>query len=209
MNFLAHCLLAERAANELNQSTDVTRMLIAGGFIGDFLKGPVSEDLPPALGLGVRLHRRIDAYSNQHEAIRRSCNRFPAQLRRLAPPLVDVVADHLLATAWPDHHKQPLDVFAQQAYQNISASDAHLPAHGQEFLQWMVHNDLFTSYLNWASVERGMRSVTRRLRRSDLDEHLARDIPDLLTQLQQDFNEYFPELQQHAIDWLNAEQQNS
>ena len=54
-----------------------------------------------------------------------------------------------------------------------------------------------------------MRSVTRRLRRSDLDEHLARDIPDLLTQLQQDFNEYFPELQQHAIDWLNAEQQNS
>jgi acyl carrier protein phosphodiesterase len=205
VNFLAHCLLAERAAGALNQSAEDTQMLIAGGFIGDFLKGPVSQDLPPALGLGVRLHRRIDAYSNQNEAIRRSCNRFPDALRRLAPPLVDVVADHFLATAWHDHHEQPLKTFTQQTYQHISASDAHLPAHGQEFLQWMVGNDLLNSYLRWDSIERGMRSVTRRLRRQDLDEQMIRDIPLLLTELQQDFQDYFPEIQQHAIDWLSAE----
>jgi len=208
VNFLAHCLLAEQAATRLNLPADATRMLIAGGFIGDFLKGPVSESLPAALGVGVRLHRRIDAYSNQNDAIRRSCNRFPAVLRRLAPPLVDVVADHLLAHAWHDHHEQPLNAFAQQTYQHIGASDAHLPVRGQEFFQWMVDNDLLTSYLEWASVERGMRSVTRRLRRQDLDEHLSRDVPGLINDLQQDFDVYFPEIQQHAIEWLSAEQQS-
>lgn len=208
MNFLAHCLLAQRAATVLDRSAEETRMLIAGGFIGDFLKGPVSADLPAALGLGVRLHRRIDAYSNQHEAIRRSCNRFPEALRRLAPPLVDVVADHLLANAWADHHQQPLSTFASETYTHIAASEAHLPPRGQEFFTWMVGNDLLTSYLRWDAVERGMRSVTRRLRRQDLDDQLLRDVPQLLQDLEQDFQRYFPALEAHAIDWLSAERQN-
>ena len=184
-------------------------MIIAGGFIGDFLKGPVADDLPPALALGVRLHRRIDAFSNQHEMIRRSCNRFPDRLRRIAPPLVDVIADYLLATNWQAHHDNTLVEFSRQTYVHIEAGSDYLPAHGQEFFAWMVENDLLTSYTEWDSAQRGMRSVTRRLRRQELNELLMSELPQLVDDLRTDFDGYFPDLQTHANGWLSAAQQSS
>lgn len=209
MNFLAHCLLAERAAEHLNYREDDRDMLIAGGFIGDFLKGPVSEDLPEALAIGVRLHRRIDAYSNQHDAIRRSCNRFPDTLRRLAPPLVDVIADHLLATSWSSHHHQSLTQFSAESYRCIRDSEDYLPDTGREFFSWMVENDLLASYQHWESAQRGMRSVTRRLRRGELNDQLADQLPDIVADLKRDFDDYFPDLQGHANSWLSAAPRSS
>ena len=209
MNFLAHCLIAERAADHLAYRADDRDMLIAGGFIGDFLKGPVSDALPAPLIVGVRLHRRIDAYSNQHEAIRRSCNRFPDALRRLAPPLVDVIADHLLATAWPHHHHQSLTDFSAETYRCIHGCADYLPESGREFFAWMVENYLLASYRHWESAQRGMRSVTRRLRRGELNDQLADRLPALVDELQQDFDDYFPDLQDHANSWLSAATQSS
>jgi acyl carrier protein phosphodiesterase len=208
VNFLAHCLIAERAAKHLDYREADRDMLIAGGFIGDFLKGPVSDDLPQPLAVGVRLHRRIDAYSNQHEAIRRSCNRFPDALRRLAPPLVDVIADHLLATTWLHHHHQPLAQFSAETYRCIRDSDDYLPESGREFFVWMVENDLLASYQHWESAQRGMRSVTRRLRRSELNNQLADQLPALVDDLKLDFDDYFPDLQDHANSWLSAAPQS-
>ncbi|MEM8767504.1 MAG: hypothetical protein AAGE43_08685 [Pseudomonadota bacterium] len=69
MNFLAHCLIGHEAA----AGTDRASPLLAGGFLGDFIKGRVPEAMPGDLALGVRLHRRVDAFSNQQPAIRRSC----------------------------------------------------------------------------------------------------------------------------------------
>lgn len=210
MNFLAHCLIAEQAAAALPDTSDAhyAPMLVAGGFLGDFLKGPVPTHLPPALQQGVRLHRRIDAFSNSNAAIRRSCNRFPPTLRRLAPPLVDIVADHLLANQWQRYHHLPLTEFSQQTYQQIDASALNLPPHGVEFLQWMRTHDLLTGYRSWATACRGMRSVTRRLKQTELNVEIETRLPDLLDQLAEDFDDYFPQLLEHATAWVSAEQQN-
>jgi acyl carrier protein phosphodiesterase len=211
LNFLAHCLIAEQAARAQQGCIDDTsvQMLVTGGFLGDFLKGPVPQDLPPALAQGVRLHRRIDAYSNGNEAIRRSCNRCPRSLRRLAPPLVDIIADHLLANQWQQHHHLPLVQFTAQTYQQIDAHAGYLPDRGLEFLQWMRQHDLLASYRSWEATCRGMRSVTRRLRRPDLNPEIEAELPELLDELAQDFDDYFPDLLQHAAHWLSAEPQNS
>ena len=48
------------------------------------LKGPIDKSLPLDLQTGIRLHRRIDAFSNQHQAIRDRCATFPLELRRYA-----------------------------------------------------------------------------------------------------------------------------
>lgn len=204
MNFLAHCLINDQAAAALNApDPEMRRMLVAGGFIGDFVKGRVPDHLPGALRHGIRLHRRIDAYSNQNAAIRRSCDRFPPSLRRLAPPLVDIIADHLLARRWREYHERPLHDFSRDAYRHIAASTAHLPSRGVDFLQWMISNDLLASYRDWEAAQRGLRSITRRLRRQDLNDELTRTVPALLPALNADFDEYFPDLMNHAADWLS------
>ena len=54
--------------------------------LGDFVKGRVSESLPPELRAGIRLHRRIDAFSNRLADTKPSIARLGAELRRGRAP---------------------------------------------------------------------------------------------------------------------------
>lgn len=199
MNFLAHCLIPELAVAATHPD------LIAGGFAGDFLKGPVPESFPAALALGIRLHRRIDAFSNQAPAIRTSCARFPPELRRFAPIFVDIVADHLLANAWQHFHPAPLGEFSAAAYAAIEPHVARLPEHGQRFYRHARSHDLFARYGETGTLERTIESVARRLGRPALAAPAVAAVAERRADLADDFASYFPELVVHARDWLHAQ----
>jgi acyl carrier protein phosphodiesterase len=197
VNFLAHCLIPDRAAPATHPD------LIAGGYIGDFLKGPVPETLPGELALGIRLHRRIDAYSNRQPLIRRSCARFPPHLRRFAPIFVDIIADHLLASHWGRFHPDRLPDFTSRAYRAIRARTGALPEPGRRFFEYMSERDLLASYVDPAVMLRALESVTRRLNRPQLNDGLEAIVRVRLAELEQDFLEYFPDLLSHAAGWLS------
>ena len=196
MNFLAHSLIPELACPAVPDG------IVVGGYLGDFLKGVVPESLPEALADGVRLHRRIDAFSNQQEAIRVSCARFPAALRRIAPVFVDLVADHLLARDWVTFHHQPLRVFTAQTYARLDRHVTHLPASGQQFLQHAIRHDLFAAYAESKTLDAAIASVARRLRRPEVAPLVQRAVAELLPALDADFRDYFPALVTHAEAWL-------
>lgn len=196
MNFLAHSLIPELAADPGHPD------LIAGGFLGDFVKGTIPENLPPGLATGVRLHRRIDAYSNAQPAIRASCARFPADLRRFAPIFVDVIADHLLARCWSRFSSMPLQIFTAQVYRSIARHTELLPEQGRRFFDYMAREDLLANYAETEVMQHSLRSVTRRLGRSALDRRLQITVERELENLETDFLVYFPDLVTHASNWL-------
>lgn len=198
MNFLAHCAIPDRALTRPHPD------LIAGGFLGDFVKGPVSDTLPADLATGVRLHRRVDAYSNTHPGIRRSCERFPRELRRFAPIFVDVVADHALARHWQRFHPEPLTDFTARAYAAIEPHADRLPDHGRRFFDYMREVDLLARYAEREAMERGLLSVTRRLRRTHLDEAALDAVDAALPGLERDFLDYYPDMVSHAAAWLSV-----
>ncbi|MEZ5553033.1 MAG: ACP phosphodiesterase [Pseudomonadales bacterium] len=221
MNFLAHCLIGARVAGPCSDSMGNGSYfpahsseppdeawqgsLIAGGFLGDFLKGRVPVDMPAALSLGVRLHRRVDAYSNRAPLILRSCERFPAELRRLAPVFVDIIADHLLAMSWSAHHPEVLADFTGTAYSSIAEHRDWLPESGQQFLDYAASSDLFARYQEWPVVERALHSVARRIRRPELGARAAAVSLDLYQDLTADFEAYFPDILQHAGEWTKEQ----
>lgn len=221
MNFLAHCLIGARVAEPTGELMGIRsgfpahrsaqldeswqESLIAGGFLGDFLKGRVPDDMPEPLALGVRLHRRVDAYSNRAPLIQRSCDRFPADLRRFAPVIVDIVADHLLATAWSAHHPAPLADFTGDAYSSIAAHRGWLSEAGQQFLDYAAESDLFVRYRDWAVIERALHSVARRIRRPELGARAAAVSLDLYGDLSADFEVYFPDILLHAGEWTKEQ----
>lgn len=196
MNFLAHSLIADLAPARSHPD------LVAGGFLGDFVKGPVPEDLPPALAAGIRLHRRIDAYSNGQPGIRTSCARFPDELRRFAPVFVDVIADHLLARRWSRFCDVPLAAFTAGVYRAIEQHAELLPEHGRRFFDYMAAEDLLAGYADADVMLRSLRSVTRRLRRISLDDPLTATVVRELPGLEADFLDYFPDIVAHAGAWL-------
>jgi acyl carrier protein phosphodiesterase len=201
MNFLAHCALADLAHDDAHPE------LIAGGVLADFRRGAVPAQWPEQLQLGVRLHRRIDAVSNQHAAVRASCARFPEPLRRLAPIFVDIHADRSLSRTWHHYHGEALEAFTSRCYDAIDVAISQvpdLPPAAHRFVGYMKAQDLLGNYDQWPHVERGVYSVCRRLRRVDLAEQAMAALGDLDAALAQDFAELFPDLIDAAQDFIAA-----
>ena len=190
MNFLAHCALAHPES-----------ALIAGGFIGDFIKGPVPEELPEPLRAGIRLHRRVDAVSNRLPGIAVSVRRLDPRLRRAAPVLLDVVADHCLALRWDRHGHGELTAFAAIAYEAISAFDQFLPERGRRYFRRFRDADMLSHYREPATVLRAMAYILERLRFAHLAHELDVIVGAQLPVLMDDFEEYFPELRAAVVSW--------
>ena len=193
MNFLAHCLLARPGAG-----------VIAGGVLGDFVKGPIPPSLPGELRAGIRLHRRIDSYSNRLAEMKVSVARFDPALRRVAPVLLDIVADHCLALTWPRFSDEDLSAFSARVYRAIDEYDEYIPVRGRSFIARMVETDLLARYGEPAVIERAMAHVLERLRvphlRGRLDGVLEADLPAFIG----DFHVYFPLLRSFAAAERNV-----
>lgn len=190
MNFLAHCLLGHPH-----------EALMAGGFIGDFVKGPVPDTLPAELQAGVRLHRRVDAVSNRLPGIRTSVGRLDPELRRVAPVLLDILGDHCLATRWDRHGHGDLAAFSASAYDAIDGYAAYLPDSGRRFFLRMREVDLFVRYLEPETAVRAMEYVLERLRHAHLAPKLDGLVGGELSALMDDFDGYFPELRSAVDTW--------
>ncbi|NNE43729.1 MAG: hypothetical protein HKN12_05955, partial [Gemmatimonadetes bacterium] len=92
MNVLAHAWLAARAGESM-----------VGHLLGDFVKGRRPEAAwDGELLHGIRRHRRIDAYTDDHPAVQRSVRRFRGEFRRWGGVLTDMYYDHVLAREWEE-----------------------------------------------------------------------------------------------------------
>lgn len=200
MNFLAHCVLAHPGDG-----------FLAGGILGDFVKGNIPQSLPTELRAGVRLHRRIDSFSNRLPAMKESASRFPPTLRRVAPVLLDIVADHCLARSWPRHGIGDLGDFTARVYTAVGRYRDWVPAPGNAFIERMIETDLLARYADLAVIRRAMEHVLGRLDLGHLGPALAETLDDTLAALASDFDIYYPQLDAFAraerpvaVTWAEA-----
>ena len=187
MNFLAHCLLAHPGDG-----------FVAGGILGDFVKGNIPESFPVDLRAGVRLHRRIDSFSNRLPAMKDSARRFPPTLRRVAPVLLDIVADHFLARSWSHYGIGDLGDFTARTYAAVERYGHWIPARGRVFVRRMAETDLLARYTDPAIVHGAMEHVLGRLELGHLGPALEGVLDDSRSTLAGDFDIYYPQLEVFA-----------
>ncbi len=199
MNFLAHCALGSGHRHHL-----------VGGFLGDFVKGQVPAYLPLDLQTGIRLHRRIDAFSAVQGDIKSSVARLPATARRLAPVFIDLLADHFLARRFEYEHGQSLATFAPYAYGILANHEDYFPAPALRLSRFMRDNDLFSRYVDLDPVERAFRRIARRLGYDALVGECMTALRGSYKAFEYDFSRYYPALREHTAVWLSqASQQPS
>ncbi|MCP5150215.1 MAG: DUF479 domain-containing protein [Ectothiorhodospiraceae bacterium] len=193
MNYLAHLLLAE--------PTPEGRV---GAVAGDFLKGPVTAELAPAVAAGVLLHRAIDRFTDAHPAHRRSRTRLSAARRRFAGIVVDVCYDHFLGARWNDHATMPLEAFTREVYAELTANLALLPPSATAVVRRMAERDWLGSYRELAFAARALDGIAARRPRlaglAGAGEEIAREYDGLA----EDFEAFFPELRA-AVPGLTCE----
>lgn len=176
--------------------------LQAGGFLGDFIKGRLDDRLPRDLKRGLLLHRHIDVQSNRLPSMRSTYHRFGAELRRPAPVLLDVMADHVFAKNWDEFGDGDLTAFTQSCYEAIGRYD--VPQSAQRFYAHMSDTNLLARYADLNVVVDIMQRILKRLRLYDNGHELYDRLRANERGFREDFQTYFVDLQDVANDWLAA-----
>lgn len=184
MNFLAHLWLSDQA-----------RLPLAGGILGDMLRGALPPDMPAPLADSVRLHRRVDAATDRHPLVQAARRRFGPSTRRYAGILLDVLYDHVLAREWAEYSSEPLSAFADRAAAAVAAEGRWFERSLHRAPRREGFSALLVSYRDESGIELALRRTAARLRRPEglLDAmagwhahlpKLRRDLPELLVYLQ-------------------------
>src|SRR3990167_2061737 len=96
---------------------------LLGSLYGDFVKGPLAGQWPADIEAAIRLHRRIDVFTDSHPLQLQARARFAVERRRYSGILLDVFFDHCLALHWADYAAEPLPRFTVRVYQVLAAED--------------------------------------------------------------------------------------
>lgn len=152
MNYLAHAYFSFNEADTL-----------VGNLISDFVKGRRQYDYPPGIHYGIRLHRAIDIFTDQHEATRQAKEIFRPHYRLYSGAFVDVVYDHFLANdAGHFSDDDALEHFVQDVYRKLETRYDLLPTIFQGmFLRMRQQNWLFNYRHRWG-IEKSMGGVVYR-----------------------------------------------
>lgn len=184
MNYLAHIYLASYSDDAM-----------LGAVLGDFVKPHSGASFSAVVEREIRIHRKIDAFTDSHPLVLDAKALFPGPSRRYAGILLDVFYDHVLAANWTRYADGALDSFIARFYQTLRDNAAILPARLAHAAPYMIEQDWLGSYVDYAGVDLAIRRMSTRLsKHGDL---LCAGLDDLVRQydaLGAGFHAFFPEL---------------
>ena len=198
MNFLAHLYLAGPPAAPAYAG----RLL--GQFIADSVPGRRLEAYPAAVQAGIRAHRAIDTFTDQHPVVRRGTARLrTGGAGKYAGVASDMFMDHFLARYFGEFSAEPLAAFTQRVYARLAAQQASFPAPVLRFFPHLRQHDWLLHYADLEGIDRALHGLSRR---ATLGAGLGTAPAELrrhYAAYEADFREFFPQLQAYATGlWL-------
>lgn len=153
MNFLAHLLTG-----------DSGEAMMVGSFAGDFCRGRLDSH-PVQLRPGIRLHRMVDAFAEDHRS-------FSAVRALLRPSLglysavgADMLIDHLLARDWDRWlAEESLRSFADRVGAVLVEHSRWLPENGENVARMMILGRWLESYAREDGIRTALEKMSMRTR---------------------------------------------
>jgi len=174
-----------------------------GSLFGDFVKGPLRGNYSAEIEAAIRLHRKIDSFTDQHPVTLYAKRRFPEARRRYAGILLDIFFDHCLALHWQRFSKEPLTDFTQRVYGVLQTSPA-LPERLAYIAPLMAAQDWLGSYSDFDVLGQVITGMQRRLSRPEGLQGSMAELEMLYVALEQDFLLFYPELVHFAANSRQA-----
>jgi acyl carrier protein phosphodiesterase len=193
VNYLAHFHLA--------QHSDAW---MVGALLGEYVKGPLQSAWPVDWEQGIRLHRQIDAFSDQHPTRLRFAQLVPSEYRRYAGIVLDVYCDHLLSLHWRRFQDEPLRQFAMRVYALLAREMAHLSPPAARMAQRLIDHDVLCIYHDWNTVSGALTRIGERFVRANPLSRAGSELLCYLPQAEQIFLEFYPALIAQT-KWLTLE----
>jgi acyl carrier protein phosphodiesterase len=186
MNFLAHLYLS---GNEED--------VILGNFVADAIKGNSLNHFPEGMERGIRLHREIDHYTDNHEIFRTSRSRLSSRYNHFSGIIVDLYYDHFLAKYWDEYSEEDLKKLVSRTYFLLIRRFHMLPPRSRRILPFMVTQNWLVGYRDLNSLQKVFNGMSRRTSRPSGMENAVQDLLADYSLYEKDFREFFPDITQH------------
>lgn len=196
MNFLAHLYLSGKEED-----------VIVGNFVADAVKGNSLHNLPEGIERGIRLHREIDRYTDQHPVVRTSKSHLSAKYRMYAGVIVDVYYDHFLAKYWSDFSEENLQQLVSRTYFLLIRRFHLLPQRSRRILPFMITQNWLVGYRDLEVLQKVFNGMSRRTSHPSGMENAVEDLKADYALYESEFRAFFPEITDH-IDNYRSNLQN-
>jgi len=151
MNFLAHAYLSFGHPE-----------ILVGNMISDFVKGKKKYDYSSGIQKGIELHRRLDSFTDNHQATKEGKEVFRKNYRLYSGAILDVVYDHFLANDTDVFNDNFLYLFTQDVYKVLEEHSSILPLKFLGMLPYMKRDNWLLNYKERWGIERSMNGLVRR-----------------------------------------------
>lgn len=192
MNFLAHLFLS-------GEDDDIA----FGNFIADDVKGNSLGHFSPKIVRGIRLHREIDHFTDNHPVFRQSKARVMPKYGKYSGIVIDLYYDHFLAKNWPEYSEVRLGSYVAHAYALLIKRYLLLPPRSRRILPYMVAQNWLTGYANFNSLQRVFNGMSRRTNYQSGMETAISELKEHYEQFGDEFRSFFPQLIAHSSNFLD------
>lgn len=197
MNYLAHLAL----------SNGIEEILV-GNMIEDFITGriehPRNAFLTPELIVGVKLHRKIDSFTDSH-AIVKACNGiFHESVGKYASIVTDILFDHFLIKNWSAFYDLPLEEYCEQVYTILPKYHAFYPPPLQRVINSMVSYKWLLNYERDWGILKAYQSVNTKIRKPNFLDASISDFHKNYDYLNKQFMTFYPLLKQMSDEFIDS-----
>lgn len=180
MNYLGHLFF----------SNDDVELMYANIY-GDFVKGSRLCHHPEIVQKGVKLHRQIDSYIDNHEKVLRLKKNLSGDLPKVSGIAIDLYFDHLLAINWNNYRAESLEKFTAEFY-NYEFNSNHFTDQNFQYLVGKIKKDNWLyQYQYTHGLEFACKGLSKRI-----------SFKNELWKAPEIFNVYRPEIEDTFIDFM-------
>jgi len=183
MNYLAHLYLSQKISQSL-----------VGNLLGDFIKKSETYQFSDEIQWGIKLHQKIDIYTDTHPVVQLSKRLIQPERRRFSGILIDVFFDHFLSINWKLYSEIDLRDFADFVYNTLSQNKEILPEFVNAQFEKIIDLDILCSYQEIDGVGSALARISSKITRSNNLKDGIQDLTKNYQEIQENFLIFFPDL---------------
>ena len=191
MNFLAHQYLSFQIPE-----------IQLGNLYGEIVRGKDYLEFENGIRTGILLHRQIDTYTDAHDSVKNSSQKFHAKYGKYAPVIVDVVYDYILIQNWEKYSQQPYNEYVNYCYELFRKHFDLFPSRLQFIIKHLLEHDWFHNYTNLNGIRKTLEGISQRSKFPNNIGEAVHEFQIHQPELEQDFELFFPELTAHCRNFL-------
>ncbi|MEO6489967.1 MAG: ACP phosphodiesterase [Ferruginibacter sp.] len=171
--------------------------------ISDFVKGKKQYDYDAIIQKGIRLHREIDSFTDEHPITKEMKSVFKPFYGLYAGAFADIVYDHFLAND-ETYFENPsaLEAFTLKTYQQLDMQITITPPIFQQMFPSMKNYNWLFNYRNETGIEKSFEGMVKRAKYMNDPSPAYKIFLSNKRKMQMLYDQFFPLLKNHAASAL-------